>query len=72
MLTRARLGWGSGLAYLYFIKGVEGHPVIKAGGAFLYALSVVWCFMIWKVYIGRYVLPQSRNKNKSKEESKLR
>eukprot|EP00045_Choanoeca_perplexa_P022278 m.8960 g.8960 ORF g.8960 m.8960 type:complete len:255 (-) comp9327_c0_seq1:6-770(-) len=48
--TFLRIGWGSGMFYNYFIRGVEGHPLIKVGGGLLYLISVYWCFMIWKVY----------------------
>jgi hypothetical protein len=53
-ITLVRIGWGSGMFYNYFIVGVEGHPLIKAGGGLLYLISVFWCFMIWKVYLYKH------------------
>eukprot|EP00730_Choanoeca_flexa_P012611 TRINITY_DN4446_c0_g1_i1.p1 TRINITY_DN4446_c0_g1~~TRINITY_DN4446_c0_g1_i1.p1 ORF type:complete len:197 (+),score=26.75 TRINITY_DN4446_c0_g1_i1:455-1045(+) len=57
-----RIGWGSGMFYNYFIRGVEGHPLIKLGGGLLYLISVFWCVMIWKVYITKHFLSATKIK----------
>ena len=66
-----RLGWGSGLAYNYFIRGVEGHPAIKAGGGALYLISVMWAFMIWKVFLKRYFFARAKTAEPAKKASVL-